>query len=595
MDEPTENTQDLAAIIDNIPCLAWTCRPDGRSEFTNRRWRDYTGLSMEQSLGCGWEAPIHPDDLPKLRERWFGMLDSGETGECEARLRRFDGEYRWILWRAVPVRDDTGDIVRWYGTNTDIEDLKRAEEKLQQDERELRQIVDLIPQFIVVFEPGGKTLYVNRTTLKYFGSVDRNDLLSSYAALSGLTDPDEFERLRTQREEGLARGVPFDLEVLIRCNDGAVRCFLVCYNPLLDEQGRVLRWYATATDIDDRAQAEKRMRNENLALREQIDRESMFEEIVGSSEALHKVLHQVTRVAPLDCTVLILGETGTGKELIARAIHKRSNRATSAFIAMNCAAIPAPLIASELFGYEKGAFTGATQRRMGRFEAANGGTIFLDEIGDLPPETQIALLRVLQERKFERVGSNEPISSDVRVLAATHRDLSAAVSAGTFRQDLFYRLNVFPIQMPALRERVEDIPLLVEYFIDHYGKNAGKKFRKINSETLELLQAYDWPGNIRELQNVVERAVVLSDDDTFYVDEAWLKWEAPQVSRPTALFPTMLRQEKEMIENALAASGGRVSGPSGAAIKLGIPKQTLESKIKRLQIDKNQFKISRAS
>jgi formate hydrogenlyase transcriptional activator len=253
------------------------------------------------------------------------------------------------------------------------------------------------------------------------------------------------------------------------------------------------------------------------------------------------------------------------------------------------------LIASELFGHEKGAFTGATQPRMGRFEAANGGTIFLDEVGDLLPETQIALLRVLQERRCERVGSNVPVSSDVRVLAATHRDLRAAVSAGTFRQDLFYRLNVLPIQMPALRERVEDIPLLVEYFIDHYGKNAGKKFRKINSRTLELLQAYDWPGNIRELQNVVERAVVLCDGDTFSVDETWLKREAPQVSRPNALLSTMLKQEKEMIESALAASGGRVSGPSGAATKLGTPKQTLESKIKRLRIDKNRFKISRAS
>jgi formate hydrogenlyase transcriptional activator len=281
--------------------------------------------------------------------------------------------------------------------------------------------------------------------------------------------------------------------------------------------------------------------------------------------------------------------------LIARAIHKRSKRATGAFIAVNCAAIPAALIASELFGHEKGAFTGATQRRVGRFEAANGGTIFLDEIGDLPPETQIALLRVLQERKCERVGSNVSISSDVRVLAATHRDLSAAVSAGTFRQDLFYRLNVFPIQMPALRERVDDIPLLVEYFIDHYGKNVGKKFRKISAGTLEMLQAYDWPGNIRELQNVVERAAVLSDGDTFYVDETWLQWEAPQGPRPTAFLPTMLRQEREMIESALAASGGRISGPSGAATKLGIPTQTLESKIKRLRIDKNRFKISRVS
>ena len=346
--------------------------------------------------------------------------------------------------------------------------------------------------------------------------------------------------------------------------DGKYRWFLIRYNPLLDEQETLIRWYATGTDIDDRKQAEERTRNENLALREQIDRDSMFEDIVGSSEALRKVLRQVDKVAPSDSTVLILGETGTGKELIARAIHKRSKRAERAFIGVNCAAIPPSLIASELFGHEKGAFTGATQRRLGRFESANGGTIFLDEIGDLPPEIQIALLRVLQEREIERVGSNKPISIDVRVLAATHRDLDALVAEGKFRQDLLYRLNVVPIEMPSLRERAADIPLLVEYFIDRFGKKAGKKFRTIDKKTLKLFQAYDWPGNVRELQNVIERAVILSDGDVFSVDETWLKREPPQVaSRAAALNGALHRQEKEMIEAALAESHGpnlRASG-----------------------------------
>jgi formate hydrogenlyase transcriptional activator len=234
----------------------------------------------------------------------------------------------------------------------------------------------------------------------------------------------------------------------------------------------------------------------------------MFEDIVGSSDALHKVLRQVHKVAPSDSTILILGETGTGKELVARAIHKQSNRADRAFIGVNCAALPTSLIASELFGHEKGAFTGATQRRLGRFESANGGTIFLDEVGDLPPEVQIALLRVLQEREIERVGSDRPTPVDVRVLAATHRDLNALVAEGRFRQDLLYRLNVVPIEMPSLRERVADIPLLVEYFIDRFGKKAGKKFKTINRKILQLFQAYGWPGNVRELQNVIERAVI---------------------------------------------------------------------------------------
>jgi formate hydrogenlyase transcriptional activator len=352
----------------------------------------------------------------------------------------------------------------------------------------------------------------------------------------------------------------------------------------------LIRWYATGTDIDDRVRAEERTRNENLALREQIDRDSMFEDIVGSSEALRKVLRQVAKVAPSDSTVLILGETGTGKELIARAIHKRSKRADRAFIGVNCAAIPPSLIASELFGYEKGAFTGATQRRLGRFESANGGTIFLDEIGDLPPEIQVVLLRVLQEREIERVGGNRPIPVDVRVLAATHRDLSALVAEGKFREDLLYRLNVVPIEMPPLRERVADIPLLVEYFIDRIGKRAGKTFRTIDKKSLKVFQAYGWPGNVRELQNVIERAVILSEGETFTVDETWLKLPA-KLKRAGIRSGALVKQEKELIEAALAASRGRISGPSGAATQLGLPSRTLDSKIKRLKINVYRFKV----
>jgi formate hydrogenlyase transcriptional activator len=364
---------------------------------------------------------------------------------------------------------------------------------------------------------------------------------------------------------------------------------------VLDGQGHVIRWYATGTDIDDRKRDEERIQKENLALREEIDHSSMFEEIVGSSKALRKVLVQVAKVAPSDSTVLVLGETGTGKELIARAIHKRSKRSSRAFIRVNCAAIPPSLIASELFGHEKGAFTGALHRRLGRFELADGGTIFLDEIGDLPAETQIALLRVLQEKEIERVGGSQSISVDVRVLAATNRDLKAAMAAGTFRQDLFYRLNVFPIQIPSLRERVDDIPLLVRYLVERYAQKAGKQIRNIQKETLERFQAYDWPGNIRELQNVIERAVVLCDSETFSVDETWLKAEALALTGPAVpLDATLFEREKVMIETALADCGGQVAGPTGAAAKLGLPRQTLDSKIKTLGIDKYRFKTRQA-
>jgi len=334
-----------------------------------------------------------------------------------------------------------------------------------------------------------------------------------------------------------------------------------------------------------------------LASRDTISRTAgTLDAIVGESLALNAVMQQVHLVAPTDSTVLILGETGTGKELIARAIHARSQRAAGPFIKVNCAAIPPSLIATELFGHEKGAFTGAMQRRLGRFEAADRGTIFLDEVGELPLETQITLLRVLQEREFERVGSSHPVSVDVRIVAATNRDLKTAISAGAFRQDVFYRLNVFPIRLPALRERATDIPLLTEYLVDRFAKKTGKQFKQIAKDSLQLLQTYPWPGNIRELQNVLERAVILSEGDTLTVDATWIESDASPASIPMdRLSATLAATEKELIEAALAESRGRISGPLGAAAKLGIPRQTLDSKIANLQISKNQFRAQAAT
>jgi PAS domain S-box-containing protein len=869
-------------MIEKIPILAWSCQPDGTADFLNQRWLDYTGLSTEAAVGWGWQAAIHSEDLGKLMDTWLRLLATGEPGEVEGRLRRFDGEHRWFLFRAIPIRDEEGRVVRWYGTNTDIEDrkwaetllagenrllkimaednslssildalcrvveelsagtlcsilfldsdghrlrhaaapslpasyteaidgsfigpragscgtaayrrepvivsdiitdplwadysdlasthglracwstpifssagrvlgtfaiyshepcspspqqqtmieqfshlasiaieraqafdalrrsesylayaqrlsltgsfcwrvssreitwseetfriyeyspmvkptmelacqrihpeditlfqervmcapqegkdvdfehrlmmpdgavkyvkvvacavrdksgklvefvgavmdvtaAKKAEDRIRQDEREFRQIVEAIPQLILVLTPDGSPLYGNELLLEYTGLTLDDVRAGDFRARA--FHPDDVERLRDERRQALARGVSFEMEQRVLRKGGQYRWFLTRFNPVLDGQGHVIRWYATGTDIDDRKRDEERIQKENLALREEIDHSSMFEEIIGSSKALRKVLVQVAKVAPSDSTVLVLGETGTGKELIARAIHKRSKRASRAFIRVNCAAIPASLIASELFGHEKGAFTGALQRRLGRFELADGGTIFLDEIGDLPAETQIALLRVLQEKEIERVGGSQSISVDVRVLAATNRDLKAAMAAGTFRQDLFYRLNVFPIQVPSLRERVDDIPLLVTYMVERYAQRAGKQFRNIQKETLERFQAYYWPGNIRELQNVIERAVVLCDSETFSVDETWLKTEALALKGPAVPFDaTLFEREKEMIEAALADCGGQVAGPTGAAAKLGLPRQTLDSRIKVLGIDKYRFK-----
>src|SRR5271155_2304936 len=588
----SEESLAIRVVVDRIPAFTWSAHPDGSVEFVNQPWREYAGLSLEESQGWGWQVAIHPDDLPSLMHKWQRLLNSGEAGDFEARMRRHDGVFRWFLIRFEPFHDETGKIAMWYGVSTDIENLKQTEEKLREDERELRQITDAIPQAVVVQDPSGVPIHANRAALDYTG-LTADDVISPNFR-ERIFHSEDVEKFRKERKAALARGVAFEFEHRALGKDGKYRWFLLQYNPFRNERGQVTRWYATGTDIDDRVRAEESTRNENLALREQIDRDSMFEDIVGSSEALRKVLRQVDKVAASDSTVLVLGETGTGKELVARAIHKRSRRAERAFIGVNCAAIPPSLIASELFGHEKGAFTGATQRHPGRFEAANGGTIFLDEVGDLPHEVQIALLRVLQEREIECLGSNIPISVDVRVLAATHRDLDLLVAEGKFREDLLYRLNVVPIVMPSLRERADDLPLLVEYLITRFGKNAGKKFRAIDAKTLNLFRAYGWPGNVRELQNVIERAVILSEGDICAVDETWLKRPSSHTaaSPAFALSGVLHKREKEMIEAALAASNGRVSGPTGAAAKLGIPTKTLDSKIKRLGINKYQFRAS---
>jgi formate hydrogenlyase transcriptional activator len=845
--EEPGDVQDIRLVVDTIPTLAWSARPDGSADFFNQRWLDYTGLSAEQALDWGWKVAIYPDDVPRILETFREALNTVKPFEVEGRFRRFDGEFRWFLFRGSPLRDRWGKAAKWYGTNTDIEERKRAEdalrkseerwrsvfensaigvalsdltgsflatnhvyqtivgyteqelralhfldvthedyreanralvtellegkrrqfqiekkylrkdgssiwvsnnvslvpgtervprfimalaeditqrkraeealrkseallheaqrlartgswswdvlsgrvvsspenariydfqpnedsaapevyfqrihpdhrerirevfqacvvektdyqadfpivlldrtvkyihatghpilnksgdlieffgttvdvteqhesraalqtafEQIKAEETELRRMTDAIASYIYVLRPDGTALYANQAVLDYTGltleDVQREDQRAH---------PEDLERLREERDEGLARGKPFELEQRALGKDGNYRWFLVRYNPLRDDQGHIIRWYATGTDIEDRKQAEERMRDENVALREQIDQVFMFEEIVGSSPALQTVLSRIVKVAPTDSTVLITGETGTGKELIARAIHKHSQRSGQAFISVNCASIPSSLIASELFGHEKGAFTGAVQRRQGRFEMAHSGTIFLDEVGELPLETQIALLRVLQERQFERVGGNRIISTDVRVIAATNRDLTAAIAAGTFRTDLFYRLNVFPIEVPPLRKRKEDIPMLVEYFVKRYAEKAGKHIRRIDNNTLERCQSYEWPGNIRELQNIVERSVILCSGDTFWIEQAWLA--SIQPPRPELAGPlpdTLQNQERKMIETALAESKGKVAGPEGAAAKLGIPRSTLDTKIKQLGINKHRF------
>jgi PAS domain S-box-containing protein len=536
-------------------------------------------------------ALVHAEDREFVAQAIQKMFVDHRSFDFTKRIVRPDGEIRHV--RCVGIAATHGGTFGGFlGTGMDVTEQEELTKALRKSEEELRQVLDLTPQLVVVFGPHRERLYANRTSLDYLG-VTLDEWRDTRPGT--VVHPDDTERIQSQWDRAMSNGSAFEIEVRFHKSDGSYRWFLARYNPVLDDKGQVVRWYVACTDIEDRKRAEERLQQENAALREEIDETSMFEEIVGTSPAVQTVLSSISKVAPTDSTVLITGETGTGKELVARAIHRRSGRTSRAFVSVNCAAIPRDLIPSELFGHEKGAFTGATQRRLGRFELADGGTIFLDEVGELSPDSQVALLRVLQEREFERVGGRQPIHVDVRVVAATNRDLKAAVANGTFRQDLFYRLNVFPIEVPPLRERKDDLLMLVEYFVQRYAKRAGKNIRSIDQKALDLLRFYDWPGNIRELQNIIERSVILSSGGGFSVDESWLSKEtfppAFRIERPVhSKSGVEPRGEREIIETVLAETRGRVWGPSGAAAKLGIPPSTLDHRIKALKISKKQFK-----
>jgi PAS domain S-box-containing protein len=755
VEEPGD-VQDIRLVVDTIPTLAWSARPDGSAEFHNQRWLDYTGLSPKQALGSGWAAAVHPDDLPRILETFREALNSGKPYEVEGRFRRFDGEFRWFLFRGSPLRDRSGNVAKWYGTNTDLEERKRAEETLQRSEgylaeaqklthtgswavhvpemenaqAEACQALAVIPRFgwdasywsnemyrIFGLDPGltppssmevvrrldpedaqcntplveqavrdrtgfetdyrlllpnGPAKYIHvvgHPVVNASGDVIelvgtamdvterkraedslraseaslldaqrltrtcswRHEVSSDKVTISpegllmyGIEPEDDaslvdfyFKRIhpadRPEVEQAYAAALlgktRFEADFRIVVPDGTIKNTRSIGHPILDERGDVVEFVGASIDVTEhhraRAELEKafeeikrlkdQLHDENVVLREQIDQAFMFEEIVGTSSVLQEVLSRLMKVAPTDSSVLISGETGTGKELVARAIHKRSRRSDRAFVSVNCAALAPSLISSELFGHEKGAFTGAMQRRLGRFELANGGTIFLDEIAELPLDIQVALLRVLQEREFERVGGTQPVKIDVRVIAATNRDLEAAVANGTFRPDLYYRLNVFPIEVPPLRDRQDDVLTLLEFFVDRFAQKMGKHFKKIDRQTVELFRSYPWPGNIRELQNVVERSVIVSSDDEFCVDAAWLSRDSRRVSlgqQPDPADPDEdASRERQIIENALAGSRGRVAGPNGAAARLRVPPSTLENRINKLGIRKSQFKL----
>jgi PAS domain S-box-containing protein len=590
---------------------AWLL-PGREAVYLSDEWYRIYGYDPEKGMP-GWEERLHRAH-PEDRERWRGVIEKAIRDKAEYdvefRILLPDGKVKHIHTVGHPMLNESEELLQFAGSSTDITERKLAEQTLRRSEGYLVEAQRLSHCGSWAWDVRTDAIFWSQEFYSIY-ECDPEKIKPSWAYIHGRVHPEDLPGLEqraklesTQKDRAVSEG-----DFRITFPDGRIKHLHSIAHPVMNELGEITEVVGTTMDVTSQHEARAALQTafeeirllkdqlykENIALREEIDKVSMFEEIVGSSEPLRRVLVQVAKVAATDSTVLILGETGTGKEMIARAIHRRSKRANRAFIRVNCAAIPPTLIASELFGHEKGAFTGASQRRLGRFELADGGTLFLDEIGELPAETQIALLRVLQEREFERVGGTQSVRVDTRVLSATNRDLRAAVAAGTFRQDLFYRLNVFPIQLPSLRERADDIPLLVEYLIDRYAKKAGKKILSIDKNTLALFQAYSWPGNIRELQNVVERAVVLCDADTFFVDPTWLKRDLPEATPGLRALARGLgrldeSKEKELIETALAQTGGRVSGPSGAAALLGVPRQTLESKISNLGINKHRFK-----
>jgi len=548
-------------------------------------------------IGCR----IHPEDLPLFRDMIEKARHESSDFEYQHRLLMPDRSVKYIHLFAHATRDEY-DRLEYVGAAQDVTDF--------------HTITDAIANPVVVLTPDGKLLYANRVAL------DQLELTPSDAKneefLPRACHPQDIERVRHERRVGLLQGLPFELETrLVR--SGEYRWQLIQYNPLKDESGRIIRWYATATDIEDRKKAEERLRNENVKLaqeriylEEQIRSEMGFEQIVGNSVALKHVLELVETVASSDSTVLLLGETGTGKELIARAVHERSRRQVKTFVKLNCAAIPTGLLESELFGHEKGAFTGAINQKVGRMELADHGTLFLDEVGDIPIDIQPKLLRALQEKEFERLGSTHTRKVNVRLVAATNRNLEQMVADREFRSDLFYRLNVFPIRIPPLRERKEDIPLLVSYFVQKFAKQMQKRIDSIPGATMKALTAWEWPGNIRELENFIERAVILTrgesltaplselrkvtndesarspasggeDDIARIVKQtiASLKDKSPESEHA--------KRQHEQIVRVLAECKGRVGGPDGAAVRMGLSRTTLISRMKKLGINAYEY------
>jgi PAS domain S-box-containing protein len=602
----SETEERFRLLVEGVNDYAiFMLNPDGTVVSWNAGAQRIKGYRAEEIIGKHFSCFYRQEDVACGEpQRLLKKATAGGWVAEEGWRVRQDGSLFWASVLVTALLDNSGQLRGFSKVTHDITERKRADEELRRSEAYLAEGQRLSHTGSWAWNASSGEIFSSQELLRIFG-LEAATAPPTHETFLQVIHPEDRERIRQAFDGATHSRADYVAEYRIVRADGSLRHVHNLAHPVFNESGALVEYVGTAMDITERYHAaaalskaleeihvlKERLYHENVALRDELDRTSMFEEIVGSSHAVRAVLSRVAKVAPTESTVLITGETGTGKELIARAIHKRSKRAERPFITFNCAGIPLSLIASELFGHERGAFTGAQQRRLGRFELAEGGTIFLDEVGELPAETQIALLRVIQERDFERVGGSQSITADVRIIAATNRDLEAAIVAGRFRLDLFYRLNVFPIEVPPLRERKQDIPLLLDYLVKRHAKKAGKNIQKIDTKTVELFTSYPWPGNIRELQSVIERSVILCDSEVFSVDDRWLsRLPVPTRGRSSTLSDMLLEQEREIIESALVESKGRIAGPAGAAAKLGIPSSTLESKIRILEIKKNRFK-----
>jgi PAS domain S-box-containing protein len=597
-----ESEARIRAILDNSPNLIFLKDISGRYLVINKEFEKSCKLAEGDIRGKTDDEIFPPAQAAAFRTNDLQVIESRALIEFEEVAMLEDGPHTSIVHK-FPLKDGNGNVYAIGGVTTDITARKKAEERLLRSEAYLAEGQRLSHTGSWGWNVRTGEVFWSRETYRILG-LDPDQTKPTREAFFQVLHPEDLESFLATKK-ALREQHSFEHDYRIVRPDGSTRYIHAIRRNIRNEAGEIVELVGTVMDVTEQNRAKNELQRafeeikalkdqlykENLALKDQVDRAEIADKIVGNSPALRRVLDSAAKVAPTDSTVLILGETGTGKELIARAIHKGSQRASGPFISVNCAALPPSLIATELFGHERGAFTGALQRRQGRFELAESGTIFLDEIGELPAETQIALLRVIQEREFSRVGGTQSIPANVRVIAATNRDLQSAVAYGAFRADLFYRLNVFPIEVPPLRERAEDISSLARHFAQRYAKKLGKRILSVEPEALELLTSYPWPGNIRELQNVIERSVILCESPALAIDERWFGAETDDLACPSSSLPDQLSyQERHIIERELARSRGQVAGETGAAAKLGVPVSTLESRIKALKIDKKRFR-----